>query len=313
MTDRPIHDRPGRRLARAETVMHRASVDTVRAFLRATRQGLREGPDAAAVVASGELPEVAAMVGWWTDAVDQHLAAAIEEAWWIGYRATTSLDVVARSQDAVGQYLTAATDRLSRTATPLVPEQAWQRLQVALAEEMSIGSTGQTVSRRIAAELAWDQDTVFWEQRKSRIQQQIDAALDPHGPPGSPAREAARLNDPQIRELQRANAEATRRLDKEQSVWKTRADRIARTETTGAYNAGTYDAALRSGASYKQWVATYDSRTRFTHRAAHGQTVRHDQPFDVGGHAMMWPGDIDAPPEESVNCRCTMTFPERSG
>ena len=312
MTDRPIHDNPGRRYARAEVGMLRASTETVRTFLRTCRQQILEaGPQA--LTAAGELPETAAMLSWWQDAVDQHLADEVRAAWMQGYRATTDLGVVQRSLDAVGEYVLGATDRLSRTAQPLIPEQAWERLQVSLAQEMSIGSTRDTISRRIAAELRWDTDTVFWEQRKSRIAQDIDRILDPIGQPGDPAREAARLNDPRVRELQAANREATSQLDRKQSVWKTRADRIARTETTGAYNGGSWDAALRAGARYKQWSAIPDNRTRGSHRIANGQTVPHAQQFDVGGVQMQYPGDPNGGPEEVVNCRCTMLFPADPG
>lgn len=303
-----IHPDPGRHLTRAEVQMQRASVRTIRSFLQSARRGLLEG--SGAIAAAGEVPDSARMLAWWGDAVDQHLAESIRTAWMTGYRATTSLDVVRRSLDAVGEYVVAATDRLSRTATPLIPEQAWQRLQVALSEEIAVGSSSQAISRRIAAELRWDTDTVFWEQRKAAVATQLDEILDPLGPPGSAAREAARANDPRVRALQVQNATATRRLDAEKSFWQTRADRIARTETTGAYNGGSFDAALRTGASVKRWVAAGDRRVRSSHTRAEGQTVRFQDPFSVGGARLQYPGEVGGPAEETVNCRCTMTFPE---
>jgi len=54
----------------------------------------------------------------------------------------------------------------------------------------------------------------------------------------------------------------------------------------------------------KQWVATIDARTRRTHRMADGQIKKIDQPFIVGGHELMFPGDPAGPPEEVINCRC---------
>jgi uncharacterized protein with gpF-like domain len=49
---------------------------------------------------------------------------------------------------------------------------------------------------------------------------------------------------------------------------------------------------------------------RESHADAHGQTVPYDQPFEVGGAAMMRPGDdsLGAGPEGIINCRCAALF-----
>jgi len=86
-----------------------------------------------------------------------------------------------------------------------------------------------------------------------------------------------------------------------------RAERIARTETIGASNFAHIEAYRQSGVvQLKRWLAALDERTRETHREAHGQEVPVDAPFSVGGHALMHPGDPDGPPEEVINCRCTV-------
>lgn len=86
-----------------------------------------------------------------------------------------------------------------------------------------------------------------------------------------------------------------------------RAERIARTETIGASNFAHVEAYRQSGlVEMKRWIAALDERTRDTHREAHGQEVPVDAPFSVGGHALMFPGDPDGPPEEVINCRCTV-------
>lgn len=100
-------------------------------------------------------------------------------------------------------------------------------------------------------------------------------------------------------------------LEGGRDAWNTRAMRIARTETTGAYNAATVEAArIEQDATgqvmHKVWVATTDARTRDSHFAADGQRVGLDEPFSVGGHRLRYPGDPQAPASESVNCRCTV-------
>lgn len=86
--------------------------------------------------------------------------------------------------------------------------------------------------------------------------------------------------------------------------------RAARTAVTSAQNGGRQDGfadAAKMGISVrKRWIATKDMRTRPEHGAADGQTVETDQPFDVGGEALMFPGDPSGSPANIYNCRCTM-------
>ncbi|TDB79625.1 phage minor head protein [Micromonospora sp. KC721] len=94
-------------------------------------------------------------------------------------------------------------------------------------------------------------------------------------------------------------------------AWQDRAVTIARTETIGAYNAGTLTAWLTAESAAderldKVWVATHDERTRDDHRNADGQRVALDGAFVVGGVPLRYPGDPAAPPGQTVQCRCTM-------
>ncbi|MFV2104709.1 phage minor head protein [Micromonospora sp. LOL_024] len=94
-------------------------------------------------------------------------------------------------------------------------------------------------------------------------------------------------------------------------AWEDPAATIARTETIGAYNAGTLTAWLTSARALdekldKVWVATHDTRTRHDHRAADGQRVALNGVFMAGGVPLRFPGDPAAPPGQVVNCRCTM-------
>lgn len=88
--------------------------------------------------------------------------------------------------------------------------------------------------------------------------------------------------------------------------------RSARTAVTNAQNAGRmdgYSAAAQMGIRVKKrWVASKDLRTRHDHGVADNQVVDYDEPFDVGGYKMMFPGDgsLGAPGHELYNCRCTV-------
>jgi hypothetical protein len=93
-------------------------------------------------------------------------------------------------------------------------------------------------------------------------------------------------------------------------VSRDRGARIARTETTGALNAG-HAAAMQSleesgDSTGRTWIAVDDKDTRETHRELNGVTVGVGEDFEVGdGHAP-YPGFHGLPPEERINCRCTI-------
>ena len=83
--------------------------------------------------------------------------------------------------------------------------------------------------------------------------------------------------------------------------------RNARTMTGSAQNAGHFDAYKRAenmGIELeKQWVATFDGRTRTSHRYLHGETQPMDEPFSNG---LMYPKDPWGAAEEVYNCRCRL-------
>lgn len=90
---------------------------------------------------------------------------------------------------------------------------------------------------------------------------------------------------------------------------KMRALRIARTETTGALNAGqqvTRNRLARQGlVTKKEWVSTLDGSTRQTHTDANGQKVEATGLFTLGNQTARFPGDSSLSGEERANCRCT--------
>lgn len=93
--------------------------------------------------------------------------------------------------------------------------------------------------------------------------------------------------------------------------------RNARTAYTGAMNAGSMMAMERARDEFginvqKRWMATLDDKTRHAHAALDGQVQNVDEPFESALGPIMYPGDLDAEPENVWNCRCYMDefYPE---
>lgn len=106
---------------------------------------------------------------------------------------------------------------------------------------------------------------------------------------------------------------AERITDSISSMSESRALTIARTESAKAVNTGQHmemlDASEQLGLeTTKTWVATQDAKTRDTHLAADGQSVWMADPFDVGDDELQYPSDPDGSAEETINCRCAVTY-----
>lgn len=98
-------------------------------------------------------------------------------------------------------------------------------------------------------------------------------------------------------------------------MWDGRVMTIVRTEAIAAQNAGNFAsflsiAALDDTPWEKAWLATDDRRTRPTHDRADQQRVPLKKEFKVGKAGLMYPGDPTGPPEEVINCRCTLLLLE---
>lgn len=97
--------------------------------------------------------------------------------------------------------------------------------------------------------------------------------------------------------------------------WQRRAELIARTETAAARNAAAHAAAsdvASAGVSMmKVWSAAMDERTRPDHVAADGQRRGIEEPFNVGGEPLDFPGDrIHGSAAQTINCRCVASYVE---
>lgn len=84
---------------------------------------------------------------------------------------------------------------------------------------------------------------------------------------------------------------------------------IAATEVVSASNWSSQQAAKQSGLTLKKvWLATEDARTRPAHAEADGQEVDLDEPFDVDGEQLQYPGDPAGSAENVIRCRCTQFY-----
>ena len=83
--------------------------------------------------------------------------------------------------------------------------------------------------------------------------------------------------------------------------------RIARTETTRVMNGAKQDSYVHANKMglplLKKWVASLDGSTRDSHASLDGEEVETSKAFSNG---LMHPGDQSGPPEEVINCRCSM-------
>lgn len=108
-----------------------------------------------------------------------------------------------------------------------------------------------------------------------------------------------------------SSKEVAREIEQDKSgiFSRERANRIARTETTGALNGGAW---LARQELYKdgiiteeEWLAIKDEDTRSTHFDADGQRKGQLGFFTVGGEQARFPGDPLLSAGERINCRCT--------
>ena len=89
-----------------------------------------------------------------------------------------------------------------------------------------------------------------------------------------------------------------------------RASLIARTEVHRTASWANEQTALQMNiaGTIKEWVAVQDDRTRITHAVADGQKQNIESKFAIGGDLLKYPGDPMGSPEETINCRCVVTY-----
>ncbi len=88
---------------------------------------------------------------------------------------------------------------------------------------------------------------------------------------------------------------------------RTRALRIARTQTAGAVSTGRHAGMQKAGVELKAWITSGDPQVRDSHVAAgskYTEGIPLDQPFEVDGELLMYPGDPVGSAANIINCRC---------
>lgn len=266
-----------------------AEPQVLRAVLRAVRDWLRQNREALLGGDRGAPPD---MSRWhrqsvWEDLVERHVVPAVREVWTRRWEQRRAL----RQPDAwLVDHLRTVRSRLRAFS-----RQSFEVVRTALIDGVGRGESIPQLRDRIGRVLDIDAPS---RGLMNRIMDLERRAADRRAAPEE--REQAR----------RAIRQLYRELDDADRQWQWRAERIARTETIGAFNAGAYAAAeaqqaLDGDPLRLQWWATRDTRTRTTHRAAHGQVVPVGERFQVGRARLLFPGDpsVDAP-EEVINCRC---------
>lgn len=87
-------------------------------------------------------------------------------------------------------------------------------------------------------------------------------------------------------------------------VEESRAQTIASTEVSACYGVSRDQAMHQAGITRKKWLTSGLDTVRATHQEAEGQIRGIDEPFDVGGEELMYPGDEDGSAENVINCHC---------
>jgi hypothetical protein len=191
----------------------------------------------------------------------------------------------------------------------LFPRELMEEIRPELAEALSEGEAMDLIRDRVAATLdfdtARDADDTHWHAESRRLQGRIHEV--------ERALEQAELDAADRAALRRERSQLYSSLRRADQKWQWKARRIARTETMGAINGGSFAGATARAdqlgeEQFKQWLATDDARTRPNHVAADGQVRPIKVPFDVGGHQLMYPGEPGGPADEVINCRCTPLF-----
>lgn len=110
--------------------------------------------------------------------------------------------------------------------------------------------------------------------------------------------------------------QVTRMVDRyRERMLKYRSEVIARTEALRSVHEGAeemYRQAIDAGTLdqanlTREWNTAKDERVRGSHRAMHGQVQPFGSPFISGlGNELRYPGDPAAPPEDTIQCRCSI-------
>lgn len=87
-----------------------------------------------------------------------------------------------------------------------------------------------------------------------------------------------------------------------------RATSIAENETNSIADYEEFSEAIKNGCTMKRWVSMRDSHVRRDHADVDGTEIPINDYFLVGDDEMMYPCDLNASPEQTINCRCVCEY-----
>ena len=92
------------------------------------------------------------------------------------------------------------------------------------------------------------------------------------------------------------------------NLGKFEARRIAMTEVCALDGFARHEGMKGAGIEYKSWLSSHGPNVRPAHAAAEARyeaaPIPVDDPFEVGGEELMYPGDESGSPENVINCQC---------
>ncbi len=191
-------------------------------------------------------------------------------------------------------------DELSDAIVPLLSGMMFEAAKI-LGGEIGVAGVISSVEHPIIAEFYANYPVYLAEGPQSTLAKEIhstilDVMLSPGAPPASNLSQAIRQ---QLNQVESALTDVLGGLD-------ARADRIAWTEVSKAYNGGRFEEMKQNNVKRHQWLSSRDAVVRETHApntGVDGEIVEVGQPFSNG---VRFPGEgPPAPASEVVNCRCT--------
>lgn len=294
-------------LSAIERLKSRIDLAALRSLLEAGRIG-----EAIAVVSEAAIQN--AMLPFGVSVTDATLAAGGAAAQVIGgYRHLNNLDVVFNSTNpATIQHLQTYQMTLIRELTA----QARYNVQRVIMEGVEAGRNPRDVARDVRQHIGLTRAQSRYVSNYRRQLEQLDSqAL------------ARQLRDRRFDGVVARAIEGQQPLSREkidqlveryQARWlKHRSETIARTEAIRAANTGNQEAwrqaneqgMFEGGRVMRQWVFTHDGRTRDWHRnipALNPKGVALEEPFKTDLGPLMYPGDPNGQPANTIACRCTV-------
>ncbi|MEU6932873.1 phage minor head protein [Streptomyces sp. NPDC046374] len=317
-----------------ERELEAAIVEAMTVYLDAARRAVLDGkaPPADGVLVAAGAPDMRNWPGegLWRATVDRLIRPVVERVYRRSYRDTAGHDPapadVQRAGDTAAQQIggggwlrrvwAAAQQALTESQTRQEPDElARRRLEDVLTIDAPSRATRDAMAeyRRIVATADMS------DAARRAAMGELDRAEGRPVRGRPPTRPGPELPD-DVRRALDAIARVRQQPPEEQGrPWRSEATTTAVTETTNTESAGAYDAGQTSeqttgrATARKKWVATrdpatgeLDDRVREAHRLADGQEVALDEPFQVGGEALRYPGDPNGAAGNVINCRCSV-------